>query len=711
MRYSSIRGLLTIGVLACVVAGLPAAQSQPPPQPQSEKPAEKPQEQTQPPRFRADVNLVRVDAYPLRDGKPVFDLKAEEFEVFEDGVLQKIATFEHVVVRPAGPQTERIEVSSQRESLQAAANPRNRVFVIFLDTPNVSVESAHAINEPLIRLMDRILGPDDLVGVMTPAMAASQVVLGRKTQVIEDSLRQNWPWGTRFSVMRDAQEDSYNACYPPYAGEGMESPVAGEMIARKRERATLEALEDLVRYLRTVREERKAILTVTEGWLLYRENPGLTKLRKDPLTGETEPIPGVDPVGVGPNGKLTTKDPRRNIGGSMTKSECDTDRMRLAAMDNRQFFLDLLADANRGNASFYPIDPRGLPVFDNPIGPAPPPPINIDRAMLKDRIESLRTLAENTDGIAVVNNNDLDKGLRRISDDLTSYYLLGYYSTNPKLDGRYRALKVRVKQPGVQVRARPGYRAATEAEVTAARRAADAPVPEATRAINAAIDRLGRVRPDTRFLINAVASAGAKRSLWVAGELQPPAGRPDDFAQGATADIEATAGGASTTTRVTLRAGERTFLTTMPLPAGGGELSIRARLVASSGGALPVSDMLRIDTSSRHAAACSSDAGSRPAIGSCRPQISASAEPNASDSSFRSVPTRNLALARLLDRTGQPMQVPVTVGERMDEPTGQRWITADLVLAALSGGDYAIEIEVIGDDKSQRIVSAIRVVR
>ena len=625
-------------------------------------------------------------------------------------MLQKIATFEHVVVRPAGPQTERIEVSSQRESLQAAANPRNRVFVIFLDTPNVSVESAHAINEPLIRLMDRILGPDDLVGVMTPAMAASQVVLGRKTQVIEDSLRRNWPWGTRFSVMRDAQEDSYNACYPPYAGEGMESPLAREMIARKRERATLEALEDLVRYLRTVREERKAILTVTEGWLLYRENPGLTKLRKDPLTGETEPIPGVDPVGVGPNGKLTTKDPRRNIGGSMTKSECDTDRMRLAAMDNRQFFLDLLADANRGNASFYPIDPRGLPVFDNPIGPAPPPPINIDRAMLKDRIESLRTLAENTDGIAVVDNNDLDKGLRRISDDLTSYYLLGYYSTNPKLDGRYRALKVRVKQPGVQVRARPGYRAATEAEVTAARGAADAPVPEATRAINAAIDRLGRVRPDTRFLINAVASAGAKPSLWVAGELQPQAGRPDDFAQGATADIEATAGGASTTTRVTLRAGERTFLTTMPLPAGGSELSIRARLVASSGGALPVSDMLRIDTS----------AGIQPLLFR-RGLTTGNRLVPAADLRFSRTERVRLELpvgadakpgaGRLLDRTGQPMQVPVTVGERMDEPTGQRWITADLALAALSGGDYAIEIEVIGGDKSQRIISAIRVVR
>ena len=53
---------------------------------------------------------------------------------------------------------------------------------------------------------------------------------------------------------------------------GQSSPLARELIARKRERATLEALEDLVRYLRTIREERKAILTVTEGWLLYGEN-------------------------------------------------------------------------------------------------------------------------------------------------------------------------------------------------------------------------------------------------------------------------------------------------------------------------------------------------------------------------------------------------------------------------------------------------------
>ena len=291
------------------------------------------------------------------------------------------------------------------------------------------VDSAHAINEPLIRLMDRILGPDDLVGVMTPAMAASQIVLGRKTQVIEDSLRRNWPWGTRFTLLRDDREWAYKSCYPPASNERDESALAKEMIARKRERATLEALEDLVRYLRSIREERKAILTVTEGWLLFGENQSLMKLRTDPLTGAQEPVPGVDPVGVGPNGKLTTKDPRNIAEGTLTKSECDSDRMRLAMMDNKRFFLDLMDEANSANASFYPVDPRGLPAFDNPIGPDPPPPPTVDAAMLRQRIEVMRTLAGNTDGIAVVNSNDLDDGMKRISDDLTSYYLLGYYSS------------------------------------------------------------------------------------------------------------------------------------------------------------------------------------------------------------------------------------------------------------------------------------------
>jgi VWFA-related protein len=696
---SSIRPLAVSGLLASAVVVLLAAQAQTPP--------EKPQDPAQqPPKFRVEANFVRVDAYPLKDGKPVLDLKAEDFEVFEDGVAQKIESFEHVVVRPAGPQDGRVEVSSQRESQQAAANPRNRVFVIFVDTPHIQFASRQAITEPLIRLLNRILGPDDLVGIMTPEMAASQVVLGRKTQVIEDSLRQNWVWGTRGTILRDERETAYNMCYPPGPGEGIESGVAKEMIARKQERATLDALEDLVRYLRTIREERKAILTITEGWMLYGENRALIEGTQGGR------VPGVDPITVGPNGKLTTKDPRDISRGSLNQSECDGDRMRLAMMDDRQYFLDVMNEANAANASFYPVDPRGLAVFDTPAGPGQPPSIVVDMALLRRRIEALRTLAGNTDGIAVVDSNDLDKGLQRISDDLTSYYLLGYLSTNSKLDGRFRALKVKVKRPGIEVRARRGYRAATEAEVNTARRAADAPVPEATRAVNQAMDRLGRVRSDVRFRINAVSTVSSTPQLWVAGELQGSAGRPDEFALGGTAEIEASAGSSSTTTKVPLKPGERTFLATMPLPAGAtGELSIRARLVSTEASSLPLSDVLRIETGS---------SGLQPLLFR-RGVTTGNRLLPAANLQFSRTERLRLELpvaadakpgsGRLLDRTGQPLQVPVTVGERLDEATGQRWITADVVLAALSGGDYAVEIEVVGTAKSQRIVSAIRIVK
>ena len=106
-------------------------------------------------------------------------------------------------------------------------------------------------------------------------------------------------------------------------------------------------------------------------------------------------------------------------------------------------------------------------------------PLAVDRALLISRSETLHTLALNTDGLALLNSNDLKKQIRRVADDLTSYYLMGYYSTNSKLDGRFRAIKVRSKRPGVEIRSRRGYNAATAAEVATARAAAEVVVPEA----------------------------------------------------------------------------------------------------------------------------------------------------------------------------------------------------------------------------------------
>jgi hypothetical protein len=275
--------------------------------------------------------------------------------------------------------------------------------------------------------------------------------------------------------------------------------------------------------------------------VLFRPDADMTRLRKDcycRLEGgdpsktcrgckvvSEESIPGRDPIGVGPGGKLGRGRTADSPFGAL-RSDCDADRVALSQLDNDTYFRTILDDANRANVSFYPVDPRGLAV-DAPLGPEPPPTLLQDQANLKARHESMHNMAVATDGMAVIGNNDLNVGLKRISDDLTSYYLLGYYSSNAKLDGKFRKITVRVKRPGIEVRARRGYRAPTEAEVVAARAAvAPAPVSAEETARGMAMNALTRIRSEARFRVYATpagdAADGATTTVWVAGELQMP---------------------------------------------------------------------------------------------------------------------------------------------------------------------------------------------
>jgi hypothetical protein len=229
---------------------------------------------------------------------------------------------------------------------------------------------------------------------------------------------------------------------------------------------------------------------------------------------------------------------------NMDQTECDKDRFDLANLDDELYLRNLFGEANRANVSFYTIDPRGLVVFDSPIGPDPPPTITQDYANLKTRHDSLATLAINTDGIALENSNDLHKQLRKIADDLTSYYLLGYYSTNAKPDGRFRTIKVRSKRPGVEIRARHGYRAASAAEVDAATAAADRPVPEAKAALTRA---LGAIETDARAQGRPTARGAGEPLIFHRGpstgnQMQPSAGRVFPRSDRVHLEMEAAAG-------------------------------------------------------------------------------------------------------------------------------------------------------------------------
>jgi hypothetical protein len=88
---------------------------------------------------------------------------------------------------------------------------------------------------------------------------------------------------------------------------------------------------------------------------------------------------------------------------------------------------------------------------DNSIGPT-----NLQDE-LRNQQDSLRTLSEETGGFAIINRNDYRDAFSKVLQDSSSYYVLGYYPTNDKRDGRFRNVQVKVSQPGLNVRTRRGY--------------------------------------------------------------------------------------------------------------------------------------------------------------------------------------------------------------------------------------------------------------
>jgi hypothetical protein len=101
-------------------------------------------------------------------------------------------------------------------------------------------------------------------------------------------------------------------------------------------------------------------------------------------------------------------------------------------------------------------------------------------------MDTLRTLAAETDGRAIVNRNDLAVGMTQIVRDTSAYYLLGYNSDQSPADGKFHEIKVRVNRPGIQVRARRGYWALTVQDVARA----TAPKVETPAAFNTALSSI-----------------------------------------------------------------------------------------------------------------------------------------------------------------------------------------------------------------------------
>jgi VWFA-related protein len=662
--------------------------------------------QAQPPTFRIGANMVRVDVYPTASGKAVTDLTQADFEVQEDGVPQKVETFEHVVVR--APTAEEVaslpEPNTVQQSREMAAESKARLFVLFIDTYHISRGGALNVRNALVRFLSRALGPDDLVAVTTPELPATTVTFARRTGSIEELVDKFYRWSRRDAITEfEPIEEQYTRCYPAGVGDAQGiSAVAREMIQRRRERITLDALQGLVVHLGGIREERKAVLAVSEGWVLYQ--------RAGSLGGEASTL-----MGGGQSTGLM------NLNSEQAR--CDADRYRLSQEDHQRDFITMMNTANRANVSFYPLDPRGLVVFDSSLAEGSIDLVT-DSRRLRARLESLQTLAENTDGLAIVNSNDLDKGLRRVVDDLTSYYLIGYYSTNTKLDGRFRSIKVNVKRKGVDVRARRGYLAATKAELDSRDKAVTAAAAPLTP-VASALNNLAKVRAQSVVQAQAgylwtIEAGGALRPvLWLAGEWDSSiATRDEQWKGGAEVAIAVTApdkASLSTTTQ-TLTRETRGFFLRVPVPAGqtAGEYALRLT-TKPVGATLGSTETVRVALPAIPAAG--SAAVGQPITFRRGPFTGPNWQP-AGDLRFRRQERLKVEFhvagpmtaseVRLLDRSGNPLGIPVTAAA-LDE-VGGKVVTGELVLSPLTVGDYVLEATITSGATTQKVLAAFRIV-
>ena len=418
--------------------------STPPVQKRENTPQAAPQEPTRPSEeetVRITTNLVQVDAVVTdKSGNPVTDLQPDELRIFEDGKPQKITNLSYIALDSAsGPRT-----SEPAKPIDKNAPPSppvrlrpdqvRRTMALVVDDLGLSFQSAYYVRQALKKFLDQQMQPDDLVAIIRTGggMGALQQFTSDKRQLYSAIEKVKWNPAARGGI----------GAFAPIAG----NPLAGSA-ATDDERADQSGKEDLDQF----REDLFAVGTL--GAINYivkglRELPGRKSI-----------------VLISDGFKIFNR-----------SEPTGSDRILSA--------LRRLTDlANRASVVIYTMDARGLQVLgltaaDDTSGMTSD---QIEKDLSNRRFDffesqsGLTYLAQQTGGLAIRNNNDLNSGLKRVINDQRGYYLIGYRpdeSTFEKVSGRrkFHQLALKVTRPGkFNVRMRNGFYGITDEEVMPAR--------------------------------------------------------------------------------------------------------------------------------------------------------------------------------------------------------------------------------------------------
>ena len=208
----------------------------------------------QPPTFRAEANLVRVDVTVVdRHGEPVAALTADDFAVEEDGIPQTIQSFKFVSADGQPPPGDDVSlpIRSREHAAAEAARDDVRVFVIFWDEYHIG-RFAEAIKgrKALSEFVSSSFGPADLVALMDPLLPVDALKFTRDRRELSEKI---------------ARLEGRYGIYMPTRSAAEDNMLERRDIGRVRSEVTISALKSAAVHLGSIKEGRKSIIFMSEG--------------------------------------------------------------------------------------------------------------------------------------------------------------------------------------------------------------------------------------------------------------------------------------------------------------------------------------------------------------------------------------------------------------------------------------------------------------
>jgi VWFA-related protein len=404
------------------------------------------------------VDAVVVD----RKNRLITDLKPQDFEIYEDGILQEITSYRVVRRTPGAPaqnQTTRPEPAAN--ALPAADDARSttaremppNLTILLLDYSTTQFEHQKLVQEASIKYLEQRLQPNDLMAVFVLGGGLRLVTdfTNSKTKLIA-ALKTKDLTGSALAYDRASLNANIEAGQSPLM-QFQESSIGATPSGPT---ATAQAAE-LARQLSSL---GTAIIAQHVGSLDIALRTGLDRRQSRGVLSAIRAIAmGVKGIEgrktlilfsegfvVGPS----VEEELHSVAGLANRSQLAIYCVESQGLQTRELRGDLVPRDELTNALSNPADnkiPKGGET-------------GFDRARQAggDLPESaLRYVANATGGFLIRNTNDLSIGLERVDEEMRSYYLLSYRPKDERLDGRFRQIRVSLKKPDLSVRARSGY--------------------------------------------------------------------------------------------------------------------------------------------------------------------------------------------------------------------------------------------------------------